>query len=126
LAWLKEEGFLKIVTNAWTSISKGSSPVERWQCKIRQLSQFLRGWARNESGIYKRGIFLDRKAKIVPLNNEKLSNLCEADHTIAKLKPEEESKWVQWAKVKQVHEGVDSTKYFNLIANNKHSRKKIF
>jgi hypothetical protein len=52
--------------------------------------------------------------------------LREADHTIAKLKPEEESKWVQWVKVKQVHAGVDGTKYFHLIANNKHSRKKIF
>ena len=39
---------------------------------------------------------------------------------------EEESKWAQRAKVKYIQEGGDNTKYFHLIANGKHRRKKIF
>jgi hypothetical protein len=53
LAWLKIEGFAKIVTREWASISVGSNPMEVWQNKIRHLHQFLRGWAKNLSGSYR-------------------------------------------------------------------------
>ena len=39
---------------------------------------------------------------------------------------EEESKWAQRAKVKHIQEGGNNTKYFHLIANGKHRKKKIF
>jgi hypothetical protein len=45
---------------------------------------------------------------------------------VAKLRRDEESKWAQRAKVKHIQEGGDNTKYFHLIANGKHRRKKIF
>jgi hypothetical protein len=45
---------------------------------------------------------------------------------LAKMRREEESKWVQRAKVKHVQEGGNNTKYFHLIANGKHRRKQIF
>jgi hypothetical protein len=45
---------------------------------------------------------------------------------IDKLRRDEESKWAQCAKVKHVQEGGNNTKYFHLIANGKHRRKKIF
>jgi hypothetical protein len=35
-------------------------------------------------------------------------------------------KWAQRAKVKNVQEGGNNTKYFHLVANGKHRRKKIF
>jgi hypothetical protein len=37
-----------------------------------------------------------------------------------------ETKWAQRAKVKHVQEGGSNTKYFHLVANGKHRRKKIF
>ena len=43
-----------------------------------------------------------------------------------KLRRDEESKWAQRAKVKHIQEGGNNTKYFHLIANGKHRRKKIF
>jgi hypothetical protein len=45
---------------------------------------------------------------------------------IAKLRRHEEAKWAQRAKVKHIQEGDNKTKYFHLIANNKHRRKNIF
>jgi hypothetical protein len=45
---------------------------------------------------------------------------------LAKLRRDEESKWAQRAKVKHVQEGGDNTKYFHLVANGKHRRKRIF
>jgi hypothetical protein len=45
---------------------------------------------------------------------------------LAKLRRDEETKWAQRAKVKHIQEGSNNTKYFHLIANGKHRRKKIF
>ena len=39
---------------------------------------------------------------------------------------DEEAKWAQRANVKHIQEGGNNTKYFHLIANGKHRRKKIF
>jgi hypothetical protein len=46
----------------------------------------------------------------------------DANDDTAKLRRNEESKWVQHAKVKNVQEGGNNTKYFHLIANGKHMR----
>ena len=45
---------------------------------------------------------------------------------LAKLRLDEEAKWAQRAKVKHVQQGGNNTKYFHLIANCKHRKKKIF
>jgi hypothetical protein len=54
LSWLKQEGFFELVKDLWTSVNLGDTPVERWQNKIRSMRQYLRGWARDQSGKYKR------------------------------------------------------------------------
>jgi len=55
LAWFEKEGFLDLVAREWAKENRGHSSIERWQFKIRHLRQFLRGWAKNKSGIYKKG-----------------------------------------------------------------------
>jgi hypothetical protein len=102
--------------------------------KIQHLRKFLRGWARNASGDYKKekerllNIIdsLDIKAEISPLSECERKEKKEADERIAFLRRNEESKWAQRAKVKYIQEGGDNTKYFHLIANGKHRKKKIF
>jgi hypothetical protein len=54
LSWLRKEGFFEMVRDKWVSVSAGDSPVGTWQNKIRCLQQYLRGWARNMSGEYKK------------------------------------------------------------------------
>jgi hypothetical protein len=98
------------------------------------LRRFLRGWARNLSGKYKlekerllRIIeLLDVKAEMCPLSSVERNELRIANDKINKLRREEETKWAQRAKVKYVQEGGNNTKYFHLIANGRHRKKKIF
>jgi hypothetical protein len=108
--------------------------METWQNKIRHLRNFLRGWARNKSSIYKKEKehllqiidLLDRKAETMPLNASEKEAMREANEKVLQLHRDGESKWAQWVKVKHVQEGGNNTKYFHLIANCKHRWKKNF
>jgi hypothetical protein len=64
---------------------------------------------------------LDIKAETSPLKSSESGKLREANVKPLKLRREEEFKWAQRAKVKHVG---NNTKYFHLIANGKHGRKK--
>jgi hypothetical protein len=115
-------------------VSLGVTPIARWQNKIRHLRHFLKGWAKCLSGNYRKEKErllkiideLDLKAESQPLNEFERSSLRKANDDISKLRREEESKWAQRAKVKHIQEGGNNTKYFHLIANGKHRKKKIF
>jgi hypothetical protein len=134
LAWLSQDGFDDLICREWNSISSGHSPIDTWQRKIRHLRRFLRGWAKNISGKYKieKEKFLaiidelDIKAESVPLSLNERERLRNANDGICNLRRMEEAKWSQRAKVKHVQEGGSNTKYFHLIANGKHRKKKIF
>jgi hypothetical protein len=43
-----------MVKEIWLSVQQGNTPLEKWQAKIRRLRQYLRGWAKNISGAYKK------------------------------------------------------------------------
>jgi hypothetical protein len=132
LSWLRQDGFIDMVKNEWQSIHNEPTLIETWQKKIRHLRQFLRGWARNLSGNYKKEKkhlldiinSLDIRAEMFPLSESGRILKKEADERLAGLKRDEEAKWAQCAKVKYIQEGGDNTKYFHLIANGKHRKKK--
>jgi hypothetical protein len=65
------------------------------------------------------------KGKNTPLNDANHRILRKANDDLTKLR-DEEMKWARCAKVKHVQEGDNNTKYFHLIANRKHRRKKYF
>jgi hypothetical protein len=69
---------------------------------------------------------LDLKAEITPLDDAERKIMRDAQDELANLRRQEESKWAQRAKVKFIQEGGHNTKFFHLIANGKHRRKKIF
>jgi hypothetical protein len=52
--------------------------------------------------------------------------LRKANDDLSKLHRDEEIKWAQRAKVNDVQEGGNNTKYFHLVANGKHRLTKIF
>ena len=134
LSWFRQEGFRDLIAREWSSYVDGNSPVEIWQNKIRCLRQFLRGWAKNLSGEYKKQKQkllllieeLDIKAETYPLSVEERAAKKDADDYIARLRRDEEAKWAQRAKVKYIQEGGGNTRYFHLIANGKHRKKRIF
>lgn len=131
LLWFQREGFYDIVAAEWSKETAGATSMERWQNKIRHLRQFLRGWAKNASGMYKkekdRILALidasDLKAELAPLCLVESAAKKEAKESLAKLMREEEIKLAQHAKVRHVWEGDNNTRHFNYIANGKHRKK---
>jgi hypothetical protein len=69
---------------------------------------------------------LDIKAELTHLDFNERQIKKKADEDLAKLRRDEETKWAQRAKVRHIQEGGNNTKYFHLIANGKHRKKKIF
>ena len=88
LSWFEKEGLFYMVAREWAKDFGGHSSVERWQNKIRHLRQFLRGWARNESGIYKQE--KDRLIRMIKALDLKVeSNMLHATEQAAKTEAEQ-------------------------------------
>ena len=133
-AWFEREGFLDLIAREWAKDTGGGTNVERWQNKIRHLRQFLRGWAKHLSGIYKaekeRLLLLiqslDLKAESSILDTRELETKVEAELRLKELLRVEELKWALRAKVRKIVQGDDNTQFFHMIANSKHRKKRIF
>jgi hypothetical protein len=52
--WLTRYAFFDMVADICQSECRGSIVLERWQNKIRNIRQYLRGWAKHTAGIYKK------------------------------------------------------------------------
>jgi mannosylglycoprotein endo-beta-mannosidase len=123
-----------MVRDVWHSVLTEGSPLERWQAKIRRLRQYLKGWANNVSGAYKKEKKellnkldeLDKKAEIFPLDEMELNLKHVLNERLAELLREEELKWYQRAKVKHLLQGDANTKYYHLLANGKQRKTRIF
>jgi hypothetical protein len=100
LSWLNEERFYDLVVDEWATVPPENTPIETWQRKIRHLRRFLRGWAKNLSGKYRKekerllNIIdtLDIKAESVPLSSAERYELKLANEKINKLRRDEETK----------------------------------
>jgi hypothetical protein len=134
LGWLLRDGFCEMVSEVWQNTIATGSPIERWQTKIRRLRQYLRGWAKYVSGVYKKEKAtllnkldeLDKKAEITLLSDAEHDLKHILNERLAELLREEELKWYQRAKVKHLLEGDANTKYYHLLANGRHRKTRIF
>ena len=54
LSWLLKENFFDLVSEVWNKENRGNNALQKWQNKIRRLRQFLRGWAINLNGAYRK------------------------------------------------------------------------
>jgi hypothetical protein len=128
LGWLLRDGFKEMVRDIWNNTKVGRMPMERLQGKIDRLRWYLRGWTKNISGDYKKEKIeilnmldsLDKKAENIMLQPDELNLKQCLNNRLAHMLREEEIKWSQWAKVKELLEGDYNTKYFQFIANGKY------
>jgi hypothetical protein len=80
---------------------KGSTSLQIWQNKIRSLRRYLRGWAKNINGIYKKEKTeisnkleeLDKKDEITMLSPQELDVKHCLNMRLMQLLREEEIKW---------------------------------
>jgi hypothetical protein len=97
--------------------------MENRQREIRHLRSFLCGWAKHLSSAYKLEQswlsnfihILDKKAETTILTKEEHASLRKSNKEVAKFTWGEETKWLQWAKVKHIQQGGNNTKYFHLV-----------
>jgi hypothetical protein len=103
--WLLKDGFFEVVTEVWKKQSRGTTPMQKWQNKIRRLRQFLRDWAKNMNGAYKKekqeilrkAEELDKKAESQLLSQHEWDLKQSIHERINQLLREEELKWFQRA-----------------------------
>jgi hypothetical protein len=69
---------------------------------------------------------LDKKAKSTQLDSNEIGLKHYLNNRSAALLREEEMKWYQGAKVKELLEEDSNTKYFQLVANGKYRKLRIF
>jgi hypothetical protein len=94
LSWLQQEGFYELIATEWAAGPVGKTPIQTRQNKIRHLRQFLRGWAKNVSGKYKREKerllnvidTLDIKTETMPLSLVERNELKLANENLNKLR----------------------------------------
>jgi hypothetical protein len=94
----------------------------------------LRGWAKNINGnnrrereaLFRKAGELDLKAETQVLNEQELDLRNSLRVRISQLLREEEIKWFQRAKTKNLLEGDNNTKYFQMVANGKRRKTRIY
>jgi hypothetical protein len=133
LSWLLKDGFFELVSEVWNKEKRGVTPMQKWQNKIRRLRQFLRGWAKNMAGAYKKekqelmrkADELDKKAETQLLSQREWDLKQSISERLAQLLREEELKWFQRAKTTKTLKGDNNTKYFQMVANGKKRKTRI-
>jgi hypothetical protein len=134
LAWLFKDDFHEKVVEVWQQETKGSSSLERCQNKIRILRRYLRGWAKNMNGLYKKEKKditckleqLDKKAESTLLLPHEINIKQFLNARLIQLLRDEEIKWYQRSKSNKLLQGDSNTKYFHMVANGKHRKSQIF
>ena len=102
LGWLTREGFHELVKKVWQRQTRGDTPIQRWNNRIRALHQFLRGWAKHTAGIYKKEKLrlstlidsLDNIAEVRLLSATEIEQKSHLNEQLARLLREEEIKMV--------------------------------
>lgn len=133
LSWFLKDGFFDRVTAVWQSENRGTTPLQRWQNKIRRVRNFLKGWARNMASHNKGKKFsllaeldiLDRKAEILVLSPQESEYRGTLKHELTKILREEELYWLQQSKASKLLQADDNTTYFQLLANGRHRKTQI-
>jgi len=134
LSWLTHYEFKERVIEIWNKPVGGHNLVQHWNRKMGALRKHLRGWARHHHGVYKAQkeqlqsvvTNLDTMAETRTLSDGERETLESARDDLIKLPREEELKFYQRAKATDVLLGDNNTRYFQMVANGKHRKKRIF
>jgi hypothetical protein len=134
LSWFTLDDFYECVATIWNKPIRGNNAVQQWNNKLSALRRYLRGWAKHKFGVYKQAkVSLQQTIDQLDITAERRDLapgenllLSQAWEQLAKLLREEEIKFYQRAKVTYVLLGDNNTKYFQMIANGKHRKKRIF
>jgi hypothetical protein len=93
LGWLQREGFHDMVKKVWERPVHASSPIQRWNNKMRSLCSHHSGWARHVTSILKKEKLrlssiiddLEALAEVRPLSAQEIELKIQSNAHIARL-----------------------------------------
>jgi hypothetical protein len=132
--WFSHEDFHDRVVEIWNKPVTGQNSVQRWNKKMSLLRRHLRGWASHTIGLYKQHKAfllsmindLDVAGEVRILSQAERDQLTGARDQLTRLLRDEEIKYYQHAKATNSMLGDNNTRYFQMIVNGKHRKKRIF
>lgn len=118
----------------WNKAIKEGNSVQRWNNKLSALRRYLRGCASHTTRVYKQEKAelqstinnLIIAAEVRDLTESKRVHLAHSRNQLTKLLREEEIKYYQKDKVKDVLLDDNNTRYFQMVANARVGKKIIF
>jgi hypothetical protein len=122
-----------MVKRVWERPIAGSSPIQRWNNKLRAMRKHLGGWARHVAGLLKSEKIrltslideIEALAETRMLSPQEIDSKSQYNAQLASMLREEELKWYQRSKVQFILEGDSNTRYFHSVANGRHRKKLI-
>jgi hypothetical protein len=130
---MEREGFVEIVKESWNANTYHKFDIDKWQEKVRKLRRHIKGWHINVEGVYRKEKkmlldkmdVLDKKEEHTPLSIQEKELQVEMHKRLKKLLRDEEIKWRQRAKEKDLKKGDGYTKYFHLKASGRRKQNHI-
>ena len=132
-SWMMRDGFKEFVIKIWSAKYHGDT-IEQWQRRMRVFRQKVRGWILNSDAWYrkiKKEILMkldatDKNAEIMGLfahDREEQRSLRSQLHRLLK---QEEMKWLQRYKDKEIKDGDCNTKYYHAKVNERRIKTEFF
>ena len=134
LSWFLREDLEYVVKKVWNATYKGRNCLDRWHNCFTKMRSMLKGWNNNVEGQYKRDRdtiasqldFIDKNSETQGLSMEDYELRCSLQASLNHILKEEEIKWFQRAKERDLLEGDSNTRYFMIKASGRKRRNKIF
>ena len=134
LCWFTRDDLAAVVNKIWHSNVNGKDNLAIWMQKMRNLRRCLKGWNLNVEGAYrkKRNTLssqlddLDRRCELTGLSVADYELRKDLQSSLNKILREEEIKWYQRSKERDLKEGNNITRYFMIKASGRKRKNKIF
>ena len=125
LCWLRREGLEAVVSKVWKAKHPGRNALDRWHACFVTMRRTLRGWNLNIEGLYRRERmditrkldFIDKQSELAGLSAADYDCRCFLQNKLNNILREEEIKWLQRAKERDLLEGDRNTRYFMIKAS---------
>jgi hypothetical protein len=134
LCWFTRADLHDRVSNIWHSRCSGKSNLDRWHSRFANLRKNLKGWNLNIEGEYKRERdtisrhldYIDKQSEFAELSATDYEYRCYLQNKLNQILREEEIKWLQRAKERDLFEGDRNARYFMIKASGRKRKSEIF
>ena len=133
LSWFLRGDLKEVVSKVWSTNFVGRTILDKWQNRGRKLRSMLKGWDINYQAFYKKQKVIlsaaideiDKESESIGLTAEKYFLRKSIEANLNVIRKEEQVKWFQRAKSKDLLQGDSLTPYFMAKASGRKSKSRI-